>query len=208
MKSTILAALALLLVARPGVAGPFFFDNFNSENGAVETLNYNSFANFQITNGTVDLIGTGGVYDFLPGNGLYVDLDGSRFDAGLQTANPLALAAGNYVLSFDMAGSQRGSTETVNINVFGGLSASYTSLVLSLMSTDPFVSFAVPFSIGSADSVQFSFANTGSDNIGLLLDNVSLDTAAVPEPSTFALIGLGGLAVAAYEYRRRRRSIR
>lgn len=203
MRQMILAAFALLLVARPGVALPIFFDSFDAENGAVETLNYNRFANFQISNGTVDLIGAGGIYDFLPGHGLYVDLDGSTFDAGLQTANPLALSAGDYVLSFDLAGSQRGSTETATINVFGGLS-SYASLVVTLLSTDPFLRFVVPFSVASADSVQFSFANSGSDNVGLLLDNVSVDTAAVPEPGTLALMGIG-LAAAVYKYRRRHR---
>ena len=40
-----------------------------------------------------------GAFDFLPGNGLYVDLDGSTNDAGILTADPLALGAGNYALS-------------------------------------------------------------------------------------------------------------
>ncbi|MEH2044530.1 hypothetical protein [Nostoc sp.] len=50
-------------------------DNFNTENSGNEALNYNSFANWNVTNGTVDLIGNNGVFDFLASNGLYVDTD-------------------------------------------------------------------------------------------------------------------------------------
>ncbi len=44
-------------------------------------LNYAGFANWDVLDGFVDLIGNG-FFDLLPGNGLYVDLDGSTGDAG------------------------------------------------------------------------------------------------------------------------------
>ena len=53
-------------------AGVIFSDNFNAENGGTGVLNYNSFNNWTVTDGTVDLIGNG-FFDFYPGNGLYVD---------------------------------------------------------------------------------------------------------------------------------------
>lgn len=34
-------------------------------------------------NGTVDIHGVGGMYDFIPGNGSYVDLDGTSLSSGL-----------------------------------------------------------------------------------------------------------------------------
>ena len=65
-------------------AAVIFSDNFDGENGGVGALNYTGFANFSVSNGLVDLIGNG-FFDFLPGNGLYVDLDGSTSDAGVLT---------------------------------------------------------------------------------------------------------------------------
>lgn len=47
-----------------------------------------------------------------------------------------------------------------------------------------------------------SLQNGGSDNAGYWLDNISVDGTLVPEPSSLALLGLGGLAMM-----RRRRSI-
>lgn len=69
-------------------------DDFNSESLG---LNYNSFANWTVSNGTVDLIGPG--FFALCGGSRCVDLDGSTSNAGdLTTTNDFA--AGTYELSF------------------------------------------------------------------------------------------------------------
>ena len=66
---------------------------------ATAALNYTGFANWTVYSGTVDLIGNGS-YDFLPGDGLYVDLDGSTSDAGvLTTKQSFNFTAGSqYIL--------------------------------------------------------------------------------------------------------------
>jgi hypothetical protein len=59
-------------------------DDFNSENNGSGMINYQSFKNWIVKDGSVDLIGNG-FYD-MPGgggNGLYVDLDGTTSDVGI-----------------------------------------------------------------------------------------------------------------------------
>ncbi|MDJ1174791.1 hypothetical protein [Roseofilum capinflatum] len=48
-------------------------DNFNSENVGVPKLNHFGLANWDVVDGSVDLIGNG-YYDFFPGQGLFLDL--------------------------------------------------------------------------------------------------------------------------------------
>ena len=148
------------LSAGSAQAAPIFSDNFNGENGGVGALNYAGFSNFAISGGTVDLIGNG-YFDFFPGNGLYVDLDGSTAHAGLMSADPLSLGAGDYTLSFDLAGSQRGDTNVVTVNVFSSRTGHATNTHTRLQR-----SFSVDqtFSL-SGPIAQFSFRNAGGDNV-------------------------------------------
>ena len=192
-----LAVVGLLSAAQPATATVIFSDNFNAENGGAEFLNYGGFANWGVSDGTVDLIGNGGTFDFYPGNGLYVDLDGSTGNSGILATNSF-FGPGSYVLSFNLAGSARGDSNTVIVR-FGGVDISGGGITLG--SAAPFnPPFSLSFTAGAPG--QISFENLGGDNVGLILDNVELDQTAVPEPGSLLLLG-GGLA-ALGRWRRRR----
>jgi hypothetical protein len=192
-KSTRLAAaLTTLLVAGTANATIVFSDNFDANALALN----GTPSGWTVSDGTVDIIGTGS-FDFLPGNGKYIDLDGSTRNAGVLSRS-LSLVAGTpYVLSFDLAGNQRDSAqEQVNVS-FGSASGSW-----SLGRTVGFTSFTLALTPLSSGPFTLSFAGAGGDNIGMLLDNVSV--TAVPEPQTYAMLALGLLAVGAAVRRRQR----
>ena len=197
--SVLIFTLLCMVLISPSKGNVVFIDNFNSENGGIGTLNYNAFANWTVSDGTVDLIGNG-FYDFLPGNGLYVDMDGSTGNAGkMLTLNTLNLQPGTYALSFDLAGNHRnGSAETVSVKVETGIS----STTYSLNQSDPFQTFTQLFTINSATSVNLSFEGVGGDNIGMLLDNVKV--SAVPAPGA---ILLGGIGTGLVGWLRRRKTV-
>jgi hypothetical protein len=169
-----------------------FADNFNSENGGVGQLNYTGFANWTVVDGTVDLIGEGTSWDFFPGQGygLYIDMDGSTNNPGqMLSSSTFDLQPGTYTLSFDLAGNQRQALDdqvTVQLAMGSLLNKTYT-----LLNSAPFTTFTETFTISSATTASLSFEGTGNDNIGMLLDNVSL----VPEPTTICLLGLGALGL-------------
>lgn len=146
-----------------------FADAFDPENGGHGQLNFASFARWTVSDGSVDLIGNG-LFDFLPGNGLYVDLDGSTGNAGrLATRTPVAVAPGSYRLLFRLSGSRRGGTDTVTVRLGDLIEQDIT-----LASREPFTQFSLPFVVTSSTALDLSFENHGGDNMGLLLDDISI----------------------------------
>lgn len=179
-----------------------FEDNFNVT--TTQSLNQTVFANWTVTSGSVDVIGDGGPYALLPvGNGNYVDLNGSTGQPG-QLATKMDFAAGTYVVTFQLAGSQGGvgnvdpaqHTTTISFSL-GGSSQSIT-----LDPTDPLNTYSFWFTT-SGGKLRFTDLSGGNTNVGNLLDNVSV--AAVPEPSTWAMMILGFLGVGFLASRRQLR---
>jgi hypothetical protein len=202
MSKFAVTVLAITITAVSVHAATIFSDNFNSENGGVansSTLNYNSFANWTVSppgpNGTVDLIGNG-YFDFYPGNGLYVDLDGSSGSAGTLTSSSLSLGPGSYSFTFNLGGSQRGDTNIVHVSV-SGTAVAQTYMVNS---SDPLALETISFTLLIPTTVDLVFHNDGGDNIGAILDNVTLST--VPDGGSTAVFLAAGLLTLAALRRR------
>lgn len=198
MRRSLAATFALsLLSATAAQAVPLFNDTFDSEAlGTNQALD-----KWTVSDGTIDVIGPG-FFDLHPGNGNYLDLDGSTNNAGKITSNTVFnLLAGTYTLSFELGGSKRGDGNTVTVAL-----GSIFSEVFALPSNAPLQTISRTITLASAAGTgALSFDHAGGDNLGLILDDVSLDFSrvqtAVPEPSSLALLALGGVAGVA---RRRR----
>jgi hypothetical protein len=190
-------ALAAVCLSYSTQGATIFSDNFDSENFGLALFNYDSFQNFSVTSGSVDLVGNGSFFDPYPGNGLYVDLDGSTQQAGTLTSVAIPVTPGDYVLYFDLGGSQRGDENTVDVRV----ETNFASTLLTLASSDPLSTYSLPFSVNAATSITLAFEHAGGDNFGLILDNVRLDRLnrfGVPDGGgTLGLLALGTFALGA-----------
>ncbi len=187
MKLKILAILVAATAISTGAqAGAIFQDNFDSEGTVgVSVLNYVGFSNWTVPNGTVDLIADPNQWgiDCAGGTGKCVDLDGSTGNAGTLNSRAFTLSAGTYSLIFDISGNQRGGSNDSMVVTFGGL----LSETFELTASETWQTIIRGFTVTEETTDFISFKHNGGDNIGIMLDNVSV----VPEPGTLALLGIG-----------------
>ena len=145
-------------------------DNFDAENNGAGVNDFAQFTQWNVVSGCVDLHGNG-FFDVQKNNGLYVDLDGSCHRAGtIESKNDLALAPGNYVLEFWLAGNNRvASSDTVVVSL-----GSVFSERIVVERGEPFRQFTRPITVTSAVTTRLRFGATGGDDQGPLLDQVRL----------------------------------
>lgn len=198
-KSVGLALGAFLSIAAEANATVIFSDNFDGEGAA---LNYTSFANWSVLDGSVDVVSNNTYSIFCAGGaGKCVDLDGSTGNAGdLRTT--VTFAAGNYTLTFDFSGNQRVAQTDIMTVSFGDLTESFS--VLGNDADAALTTVIRNITVGAGGSA-LTFSHAGGDNIGLILDNVSIATVeatAAPEPASLALFGAGVFGLAGLRRRR------
>ena len=197
------ALVAVGVLTGSAHAAILFSDNFDAEPGGSQ-LNFGAFANWNVVDGTVDLIANGGFAITCDGAaGKCVDMDGTSSNAGrLESKTTFNLAPGDYVLTFRASGNQRGAAPDSMTFGFDGFSDS----IVGLASDAPFATHTVPFTVVSATSGTIFFDHAGADNFGIILDSVVLEgrqaTPGVPEPSTLLFLGTGVVGLGAW-FRRR-----
>jgi hypothetical protein len=192
-----LVGASLLGMLSTGASATLIFqDNFDSEAGGpgVSALNYTSFTNWTVSDGTVDVVANTNVWGIscVGGSGKCIDLDGSTSNAGIFSTNLLVLGAGNYSLSFDISGNQRGGNGDSMLMTLGG----FLNESFNLAPSAPWATITRTFTVAADTSNYIVFNHDGGDNIGIMLDNVSLSKIIdVPEPTSLMLLGLGLLGL-------------
>ncbi len=201
MKKFISAAI-LTLICTSANAGLIFSDNFDLEAGGAgnSELNYNNFSQWSVTDGTVDVVSNtnGWGITCTGGAGKCVDLDGSSSNAGTFSSHSITLAAGEYTLSFDISGNQRNSVNDAMGVSLGGFFSEDFNRVGSV----GWETIVRTFTVNSETTSSITFNHAGGDNIGIMLDNVSLvsgsaNSTSIDEPAPLALLLLGVLGIAA-----------
>jgi hypothetical protein len=167
-----------------------YADNFDNDTSGVNATP----SGWTISNGgTVDIIPNGsfGISCF-GSSGNCIDLDGSTGKSGDLVSPGLTLTADqSYVATFELSGNQRNAqTDTVTVD-FGTKSTSF-----SVTESAPFTLESVSFTPVSSGLYNLSFLDSSSNDVGAILDQVSIQTASivpVPAAAWLLLSGLGGL---------------
>jgi hypothetical protein len=187
MKQKLLVALFGLAAVLPAQA---FSDNFD-----LNAVGLNAVPlGWTVSDGTVDIIGAG-LFDYFPGNGSYIDLDGSTLNAGVLSRSAALTGGLTYTASFQLGGRIDGGANTVDV-AFGTELASYT-----MADDDPFTTYTLQFTPTVSGSFSLSFADSGNDNYGALLDNINISAVPAPATAWLWLAGLSGLSLNGYRRR-------
>lgn len=220
----ILASLvAAAVLAMPASAVTLFSQNFDT---TPVGNNKTTVPGFTVAGG-VDLInsGSGGI-TCAGAIGRCIDLVGSP-NVGSITSNTINFTGGNLItVSFALSGNQRSNSadtfnfalnftapENILLTSSSGFTPGYGSTgVVSgfglysevVGRTRPFLNYVLSFRPSSAGSLQLFFGVTGANDArGPILDNVLVESAAVPEPNTWAML-LAGFTFVGLASRRRR----
>jgi hypothetical protein len=198
MKAALLAA-GILLGASGANAATLFSDNFNAD--PVQVPAGAALLNWTVTpgNGTgnVDVIGLGSGYDFLPGNGHYIDLKGTPGPAVMSTN--LTFGPGTYLVEFQLAGNRRGDVPKDTIVSLG----SWSTTINDVASAQGFVLYQFVATTLVAGKLSFGSFADGNANIGNLLDNVAVSETPLPAALPLFAAGLGVIGFAAKRRKRK-----
>jgi hypothetical protein len=154
------------------------YDTFDNENGGQGANNWGDsperqFTHWNVVSGCVDLHGNG-FWDVLAGHGLYVDMDGSCWQAGtLESKSEFELVPGAYVLEFWIGGNQRNDNpDTLTVTVGNLLNEQFVT-----DRWDPFRMIQRRIDVAAPVSVRLRFQGHGGDQQGILLNLVRLRRA-------------------------------
>jgi len=206
--SLVLVGAAMCLLPAVSTPSTILSENFDELTPAIAVTSAGVFTALNGTN--VDIVGNlnGNYFSnlaVLPESGNALDLDGTLGNSqGVISTGAITLNPGvAYTLSFDLIGSQRGTTTSTTVS-FGSYSQTFI-----LQGDDANGMVTVPVTVSSTTVTHLVFASNTPGDIGALLDNVlilaaadpisgdpaSADPPPVPEPRAFTLsaIGLGAL---------------
>jgi hypothetical protein len=198
MKKAMLFLGAFLFASSTSAAITSLVDGF--ENDVRENtgsgflgLNQENFNNWEVVDGTVDLKKTGTWQVTCYAGELCVDLDGSTADAGKLRSKD-EFEAGNYVVSFAYSGSQRDFADLVDSFKVQFLTAGGLIFEKDVAWSDDWTVFTT--SLFLSDDAKIQFNVLGGDNVGVLVDNISVSQVPVPAAAFLfapALLGFMGL---------------
>jgi hypothetical protein len=150
-------------------AGVLFSDDFQGETAQATTTNYATWNKWDVTDGTVDLIGPE-----YSGTTLAVDLDGSTANSGLFSLKPAFQPTQTTGKLYTLTFAYRGNGNTASV-AFGEAPA---ELVTS--PSDGWLSKSISYVATSTGPIALSFQDQGNDNGGVYLDDVVI-TESCPD---------------------------
>jgi hypothetical protein len=224
LKSVVaLAALSLCSIANAGTV--LFSEDFDSI--TANTLQITTTAGSMTVTGAVDAVVPVNPFGIVGLTSTVIDLDGSPGPGTLSAGGFNLIAGRTYTLDFVLGGAQRGSASdgifarllsSANGDLFGisgtGVFSGFGGLNLGsnfafsnvIAGSAPFASSSLTFRANNNTTLGFQIGTDSRNNIGPLLDSVTLTQNVIPEPTTWAML-IAGFGLVGTAMRRRRAAV-
>ena len=199
-RAFILTSVALM--CGTANAAVLFSDDFNGENGGTPVLGTTTLANFNVELPNVDVIGSGAggtAYDFYPGQGLYLDLDGTTGATNATIATKSLFGPGSYSLTFLLGNNPGGGGSTNTLTVSLG---DFISAPINTSGFPPLSQVNLAFTTTTSGALRFAQGGP-ADQQGSIIDDVEL--SGVPEPASVVTMITGLAALGLTQWKRSRR---
>lgn len=220
MRKQFLFGMILASLLGTASAATLFSENFEGATGPLpifrNTVGVIPGTGFSLVSGTIDVNAPGaanyGGTCAAPASGYCVDTTGSGTRGVFETTNPFNfLATVQYTLNFALVrwnDTQNGGGQqdaTLRVGLYNGnVEVVGTTYVVNSGFTNGTQTFVyTPGVTVNGLRVRFTDQSGSAAYAGAIVDNVVLSDNTVPEPATFAFVGLG---VAALAVARRRRA--
>jgi hypothetical protein len=188
----------LLMLHEPAWAQTVVFeDNFDNEPLGLAVT---SLSNWTVTAGNVDVIGSG-FNDFYPGNGNYLDLDGTCGNATIQST-AISLVPGSYQLSFRIGSNPEGAGgNSLDVSLGTLFSQSFAQPALTPITVEIIVRTATVASLVFRETGPVDCTGSVLDAVVLtfnrpLVEAVAIDIKPGGFPNSINLGSAGTVAVA------------
>ena len=188
---TSIALAALALAGTAHAAGPNLVADgtFDGSAGSFTTVgNGGTIGAWTVGGDSVDWIGS----YWTPPVGQSIDLDGNNPGAVSQTLT--GLAAGEYVVTFDLSGNPDGGDATKMVDVsLGGSPAKLVTFTTNSSAGMTWSTETLAFTVGAGDQTLSFTSADKSGPYGAAIADVSV--TAVPEPGNLALMMAGAMGL-------------
>lgn len=144
---------------------------FDDENGGVGQNNWTDLEHYNVVKGCIDLHGNGH-FDVQPGNGIYLDMDGTCWEAGtIESKEAYQLVPDEtYLFEVWLAGNNRGRpADTMDVTIGTAYSERFI-----FEDDQEFELFTREFTVAEPTEARIRMEHFGGDNHGILVDLIRL----------------------------------
>lgn len=221
----IVAALAAATSANAAVLFSEDFDSITANTLNIGPGNAITMAASMDVFGEVDAVVPINPYGINGLTSTVIDLDGTSGPGAVGKSGFNLVAGRTYTLDFLASGAQRRSVSDSlyvtllssagsDLKLLGGtglfsflgggvnLSSTFTATNTAVAGDTPFTASSLTFLANNSTSFGFLIGTNSADNIGPLLDSVTLTSNVVPEPATWAML-IAGFGLVGTAMRRR-----